>query len=79
MRRARLARGGGLVACVEIIIVAVSLVAGNIALVKALDNVLDLLHDSAPAAYCERAGPRWTFSCNAWRDSPAPPTRAAAS
>jgi hypothetical protein len=73
MSRIRSAHGGALVAGVEIMILAASLVAGNIALVKALDTVLDLLHDGPPAAYCDRAGSHWTFSCNAWRASPTPP------
>jgi hypothetical protein len=69
----------GVVAGAEIILLAAGLVAGNIAIVKALDNVLDLLHDGVPAAYHVWVASRWTYSCKIRQDSPEPPTRAAAS
>jgi hypothetical protein len=68
-----------LIAGVEIILLAACLVAGNIVLVRALDNVLDVIHESVPAAYHAWAASCWTYSCKIGQDSPEPPTRAAAS
>lgn len=55
------------------------LVAGNIAIVKTMDNVLDLIHDGVPAAYPAWAAPSWTKSCKTQQAPPKLPTRAAAS
>lgn len=68
-----------LIAGAEIILLAAFLVAGNIALVKALDDVLDVIHESDHTAYHAWAASCWTYSCRLQQNPLKAPTGAAAS